>query len=279
LRYRPKQEALARPGRYRDAPSLGESFAHGLTQPGKDLGNFVLEKSQVPAIIVQQLAGGDALGALDTYADAVGNNLSIVGQSLLSLNPLGVMYHSLEGGWNLVDNVAHGRWNAVAESAGNKAFEGLSTIASEGVSTTLGKMSGRLMPRGQVRGARGPASGRPFDPAQAGGPIRNLSTSKVRITPKGIDAVEKHLSRFGPDDANAGMTARLRRIAAGEMQATSSDMNFYTHELRESVRYRNLGHPSGDPGYDVWNNAHTATLEDYGLKEGPGVLYHPSVSE
>jgi hypothetical protein len=61
------------------------------------------------------------------------------------------------------------------------------------------------------------------------------------------------------------------------MEATSADMNFYTHELRESVRYRKLGHPTGDPGYDLWNNTHTATLEDYGLTEGPGVLYHESV--
>jgi len=30
---------------------------------------------------------------------------------------------------------------------------------------------------------------------------------------------------------------------------------------------------------DLWNNAHTATLEDYGLKEGFGVLFHPSVED
>jgi hypothetical protein len=29
--------------------------------------------------------------------------------------------------------------------------------------------------------------------------------------------------------------------------------------------------------HELWNNAHTATLEDYGLREGPGVFYHPSV--
>ena len=78
------------------------------------------------------------------------------------------------------------------------------------------------------------------------------------------------------------MVERLRRIAAGEIQPTQADLNFYSHELREYVRYRNLGVPEGaqslpgkDP-YDLWNNAHTATLEDYGLREGPGVLYHPS---
>ena len=28
-----------------------------------------------------------------------------------------------------------------------------------------------------------------------------------------------------------------------------------------------------DVVYEVWNNAHTATLEDYQLKEGPSVLF------
>ncbi len=58
-------------------------------------------------------------------------------------------------------------------------------------------------------------------------------------------------------------------------------MNFYTHELREFVRYRNLGYETGvpvdpDEAMRLWNNAHTSTLEDYRLSEGRGVLYHPS---
>jgi hypothetical protein len=131
---------------------------------------------------------------------------------------------------------------------------------------------------GGAKGARGPASGRDFDPSQAGGKVRNLSTEGVRVTPKGIDVVEGHLARFGPDEANQLMVERLRRIAAGQLEATPQDLNFYTHELRESVRYRRLGHATGDPGYDVWNNAHSATLEDYGLSElsEPHPLYHPS---
>jgi hypothetical protein len=101
----------------------------------------------------------------------------------------------------------------------------------------------------------------------------------VRITPKGINVVEKHLARFGPDAANQAMVTRLRDIAAGRLQPSQVDLNFYTHELREFVRYRQMGFATGSGGnYELWNNAHSATLADYGLVEGPGVLYHQSIA-
>lgn len=67
-------------------------------------------------------------------------------------------------------------------------------------------------------------------------------------------------------------------------KAESVDLRFYTHELRKYLRYKKLGYSIGQPSdpdqaYDLWNNAHTATLEDYGLKEGFGVLFHPSVED
>jgi hypothetical protein len=69
------------------------------------------------------------------------------------------------------------------------------------------------------------------------------------------------------------MLDRLRRIADGKIESTQHDLNFYTHEMRESERYSNLGWECGQPShpdaaYELWNNAHTATLEDYGLKDG-----------
>jgi hypothetical protein len=85
--------------------------------------------------------------------------------------------------------------------------------------------------------------------------------------------VEQHVARFGPDEVDAAMVGRLRRIANGELGATPTDRNFCVHQLRAFVRYRRLGHPTGDPGYEVWNDAHTAALEDYGMHEGPHVLY------
>lgn len=64
------------------------------------------------------------------------------------------------------------------------------------------------------------------------------------------------------------MVDRLRRIARHEIQSTQYDLNYYSHELREFVRYRRRGFPSGaGDDYDLWNHAHTATLQDYGLAE------------
>src|SRR5262249_35912161 len=129
-------------------------------------------------------------------------------------------------------------------------------------------------------GARGPISGREFDPAAAGGPVRQLTTDQIKITSRGIEVVEQHVARFRPDPANHAMIQRLRDIAGGSLQAPGGDLNFYTHELREFVRYRRLGFPAGAGNdYDLWNNAHAATLEDYSLREldanGNRNLFHP----
>ena len=126
----------------------------------------------------------------------------------------------------------------------------------------------------------GEASGRPFDPENAGGPIVPKSTEGVEISHEGINQVEQHVERFGPDSSNEGMVQRLRDIADGKIEPTQADKNFYTHELDEFERYKNMGWEKGQPSdpdaaRELWNNTHTAALEDYGLKEGSGVLYHP----
>ena len=86
--------------------------------------------------------------------------------------------------------------------------------------------------------------------------------------------------------SSLAMLSRLRRISAGEIPATDHDRAFYSHELRESVRYRRMGWPTGQPldadaSYELWNNTHTATLEDYRLRErlpnGDWALFHPDV--
>jgi hypothetical protein len=124
-------------------------------------------------------------------------------------------------------------------------------------------------------------TGRYFDRDLAGGPVRSLTTERIKITKRGINVVEQHVARFGPDSPNQRMVQRLRDIASGKLESTQTDLNFYSHELREFVRYRTLKWPTGQPhdpeaAYELWNNAHSAALEDYGLREGPEVLYHPS---
>jgi hypothetical protein len=136
-------------------------------------------------------------------------------------------------------------------------------------------------------GARGPASGREFDPEAAGGPIQQLEAGKARITSEGVQEATAHLQRFtgagaleGPEQA---MLDRLTSIAAGDTKPTSYDLNFYTHELDEAARYAQLGlGPEsgvdlGSPTmYDVWNDVHTAALEDYGISGAD--LFYPGIA-
>ena len=136
-------------------------------------------------------------------------------------------------------------------------------------------------------GARGPASRREFDPEAAGGPIRQLDAGKAEITKDGVQEVAAHLRRFtggSPLDApEQGMLDRLTSIASGAMKPTSYDLNFFTHELDEAGRYAQLGFgpESGvDLGssemYEVWNDVHTAALEDYGISDAG--LFHPGLA-
>ena len=138
----------------------------------------------------------------------------------------------------------------------------------------------------ELTGARGPASGRDFDPEKAGGPIRELDAGKARITDEGVQEATAHLQRFtggGPLEVpEQGMIDRLTSIAAGDIGPTSYDLNFYTHELDEAARYARLGFGPesgvdiGSPAmYDVWNDVHTAALEDYGVRGAD--LFYPGL--
>ena len=132
---------------------------------------------------------------------------------------------------------------------------------------------------------KGAISGRPFNPSKAGGKILNLSYQNVKNTDKSVGLVEAHVRRFNPvGEADLRMVERLRGITTQTLVAEPVDLRFYTHELREYLSYKKLGYPTGQPAdpdeaYELWNNANTATLEDYKLKEGFGVLFHPSVEE
>jgi len=117
-------------------------------------------------------------------------------------------------------------------------------------------------------------------------PIRNLSYANIRVTHKGIAVVERHLSRFENDPGNAIMVNRLKAIASGKLQITEHDKAYYSHELREYVRYRNAGWESGQPqgktdglnnSFIFWQEHHYNTLKDYNIdpKNSERLLYHP----
>ncbi|MGD8204086.1 S-type pyocin domain-containing protein [Pantoea sp. FN0305] len=126
--------------------------------------------------------------------------------------------------------------------------------------------------------AKGKHSGREFHTEKAGGPIKDLDWRTTVIDREGIEEVKLHTGRFAESAANKVMIERLEKILKGELQATDIDKRFYTHEIRELERYRNLGIkdeaiPSNQA--EVWNNTHTATLEDYKINERHEPLYTP----
>ncbi|QBF27375.1 S-type Pyocin [Pseudomonas tructae] len=129
---------------------------------------------------------------------------------------------------------------------------------------------------------KGKYSGRLYDPANAGGPTLSLDWTRAQITQGGIELVKLHTGRFGASDANTTMVKRLERILRGELKTTPIDQRFYTHEIRELERYRALGIADGATPEDkdtVWNNAHTATLEDFKLKDAFDLFYTPEAIE
>lgn len=137
----------------------------------------------------------------------------------------------------------------------------------------------------------GKYSKRTFDINNCGGKILNLTWENAKITKEGIEIVKRHLSRFEYDDWNARMIERLHKILKNELQISDFDKRFFTHETREFERYKALGHertsfldlPEEEFG-KLWENTHSATLEDYRIFEKIKYddsevysLYHPSV--
>jgi len=108
----------------------------------------------------------------------------------------------------------------------------------------------------------------------------DLDWRTALITEIGIELVKIHTGRFEKSDANEVMINRLVKILRGELLVTDTDKRFYTHELRELERYRALKVPDdANPLDGTWNNAHTATLEDYKLGQDIELLYTPEAVE
>ncbi|WLH36586.1 S-type pyocin domain-containing protein [Pseudomonas sp. FP2196] len=124
----------------------------------------------------------------------------------------------------------------------------------------------------------GEHSGRAFNPKETGGSILELDWATTTATLEGASIVRLHISKFPESAANRVMLDRLESIIRGELEATDTDKRFYTHELREFERFKALGYGDTerpDPDSPVWNNVHTATLEDFKLKDDASLLYTP----
>lgn len=128
----------------------------------------------------------------------------------------------------------------------------------------------------QGASVKGKYSGRLFNPELAGGPILDLDWRTAVITQTGIDAVKLHIARLDQSDANDIMVQRLEKILSQHGKVTDTDLRYYTHEIRELERYRAFGYSDTASPSDesqIWNNAHTATLEDYKLGSELTLLY------
>lgn len=104
--------------------------------------------------------------------------------------------------------------------------------------------------------------------------IARFTVDRIKVTPRGVEAVEEHLARFEADAPNAAMVDRLKRISRGELAATRQDLQFYAHELREKVLYRRANIPDGAAPYEAGRSAHARALKEYGLTNEPNELYH-----
>ncbi|WP_221410426.1 hypothetical protein [Apibacter muscae] len=148
-----------------------------------------------------------------------------------------------------------------SQKKGDGAFE--KYLGGRGINSQFGDTMGEY-------------SGREFFKDKCGGKILDLDYKNTTITKEGIETVKEHTSRFGEDHANQKMIERLEAIERGELEITEYDKRYYTHEIRESQRYDNMGVEKGEKGsFEQWNDAHTATLEDYKINEIEQPLYHP----
>ncbi|MEO2051691.1 MAG: fibronectin type III domain-containing protein [Allomuricauda sp.] len=155
------------------------------------------------------------------------------------------------------------------------------------VLTKNGDEIGDVLDNGLVKGKY---SGRLFDPSKAGGPIRKSNWQDAVFDQKNIDDVKHHLGRLESDPWNDAMIKRLEDIEAGKIVPTDYDKKFITHEMGEFERYKELGYENTHYSQileEVWNNTHSATLEDYSISDyiikPDGMrdyqLYHPDVQQ
>jgi hypothetical protein len=124
---------------------------------------------------------------------------------------------------------------------------------------------------GPESGAAGATGG--FNPASAnsgGDGLGLMAGRQVKVTPKGIDLVSKHLATFesvpGEFSQNTAMVQRLQAAMEGGQTVSGADAVFYTHEAAEATMM------ARGMSYEA---AHAAALAKY--KVSPFSVYHPEV--
>ncbi|WP_448091887.1 hypothetical protein [Pseudomonas lini] len=76
--------------------------------------------------------------------------------------------------------------------------------------------------------------------------------------------------------ADSIMVQRLRDTLEGKLEMTDTDRRFYAHTLRVMERLRAMGIPDDfipKKNTSLWNNVHTAALEDFKLGNDETLRY------
>jgi RHS repeat-associated protein len=128
-------------------------------------------------------------------------------------------------------------------------------ILLKGAGTAFAGEAGRALATGAFsEGARG------------GTGLGLLAGKEIRVSERGLQMIEQHLTRFGSIPENEAMLARLRDALAQGRRITGADASFYLHEANEATL---MGRGIG---YDA---AHASALSKYGVS--PFSVYHPDV--
>lgn len=95
------------------------------------------------------------------------------------------------------------------------------------------------------------------------------------LEPNLVEGAATTIERKGAA-ADLVMIQRLHAILEGKLETTDTDRRFYAHALRMMERFRALGIaddyiPKSNPS--LWNNIHSATLEEFKLSNDEALRY------
>lgn len=189
----------------------------------------------------------------------------------LALNPVGLAYSQYQG----VANAASALGSLSADPCAQmramnslKQYAGSPEASADAVFFIESMLAGgAFATEAKVAGSGAKATGA-FNPAFSGGGngLGSLAAKEIRISQRGLDLIESHLTQFGPVEENTMMLDRLRSALANSQKLSGGDASFYLHEASEATMMgRGLS-------YDT---AHAGALQKYGVS--PFSVYSPQV--